>query len=247
MWRKLLSEGCVAQHINSCMKILVDDLWICLNKTKVAHGCYCCLASQTRWAQVSVLWSVNMRLSSIICSNQNTFTTSNPEVLSDLMMLSASCATFHRHNKTQPDCNILFSSVSDNTLLEDSKIIGNYTFTDNHISMIEKLCVMSILQIQLDVWHIIYSIVQSTVYAATLRSHSIVSLGSSGQSPLLVALSGNHSSQLNFTSKTNQLYLRWSTDHATNKRGFKIRYSGTSNIHLSSFVWDPFCIQIKYE
>uniref|UniRef100_A0A3B4YUQ9 CUB and Sushi multiple domains 1 n=1 Tax=Seriola lalandi dorsalis TaxID=1841481 RepID=A0A3B4YUQ9_SERLL len=28
-----------------------------------------------------------------------------------------------------------------------------------------------------------------------------------------------------FTSKTNQLYLRWSTDHATNKRGFKIRYS----------------------
>lgn len=51
--------------------------------------------------------------------------------------------------------------------------------------------------------------------------------GSSGQSPLLVALSGNHSSQLNFTSTTNQLYLRWSTDHATNKRGFKIRYSGT--------------------
>uniref|UniRef100_A0A8C5A417 CUB and Sushi multiple domains 1 n=1 Tax=Gadus morhua TaxID=8049 RepID=A0A8C5A417_GADMO len=50
--------------------------------------------------------------------------------------------------------------------------------------------------------------------------------GSSGQSPLLVALSGNHSSQLNFTSKTNQLYLRWSTDHATNKRGFKIRYTG---------------------
>nr|XP_057944796.1 CUB and sushi domain-containing protein 1-like isoform X2 [Doryrhamphus excisus] len=49
--------------------------------------------------------------------------------------------------------------------------------------------------------------------------------GSSGQSPLLVALSGNHSSQLNFTSKTNQLYLRWSTDHATNKKGFKIRYS----------------------
>ncbi|TSN48501.1 CUB and sushi domain-containing protein 1 [Bagarius yarrelli] len=47
----------------------------------------------------------------------------------------------------------------------------------------------------------------------------------SGQSPLLVALSGNHSTQLNFTSKTNQLYLRWSTDHATNKRGFKIRYT----------------------
>lgn len=65
--------------------------------------------------------------------------------------------------------------------------------------------------------------------AGVLNSYLFVSIGSSGQSPLLVALSGNHSSQLNFTSKTNQLYLRWSTDHATNKRGFKIRYSGTSN------------------
>uniref|UniRef100_A0A8D0BPV5 CUB and Sushi multiple domains 1 n=1 Tax=Salvator merianae TaxID=96440 RepID=A0A8D0BPV5_SALMN len=49
--------------------------------------------------------------------------------------------------------------------------------------------------------------------------------GSSGQSPLLVALSGNHTGQLNYTSKSNQLYLRWSTDHATSKKGFKIRYS----------------------
>ncbi|KAL2083424.1 hypothetical protein ACEWY4_021197 [Coilia grayii] len=49
--------------------------------------------------------------------------------------------------------------------------------------------------------------------------------GPCGQSPLLVALSGNHSTQLNFTSKTSQLYLRWSTDHATNKKGFKIRYT----------------------
>uniref|UniRef100_A0A670YQB1 CUB and Sushi multiple domains 1 n=1 Tax=Pseudonaja textilis TaxID=8673 RepID=A0A670YQB1_PSETE len=49
--------------------------------------------------------------------------------------------------------------------------------------------------------------------------------GSSGQSPMLVALSGNHTGQLNYTSKSNQLYLRWSTDHATTKKGFKIRYS----------------------
>ncbi|MBN3309505.1 CSMD1 protein, partial [Amia calva] len=49
--------------------------------------------------------------------------------------------------------------------------------------------------------------------------------GPSGQSPLLVALSGNHTTQLNFTSKTSQLYLRWSTDHATSKKGFKIRYT----------------------
>ncbi|XP_012879669.1 PREDICTED: CUB and sushi domain-containing protein 1-like [Dipodomys ordii] len=49
--------------------------------------------------------------------------------------------------------------------------------------------------------------------------------GSSGQSPLLVVLSGNHTEQSNFTSKSNQLYLRWSTDHATSKKGFKIRYA----------------------
>ncbi len=62
--------------------------------------------------------------------------------------------------------------------------------------------------------------------------------GPSGQSPLLVALSGNHSTQLNFTSKTNQLYLRWSTDHATSKKGFKIRYTGLLNI----FHHFMFCI-----
>ncbi|KAM6149501.1 CUB and sushi domain-containing protein 1 [Erethizon dorsatum] len=49
--------------------------------------------------------------------------------------------------------------------------------------------------------------------------------GSSGQSPLLVVLSGNHTEQLNFTSRGNQLFLRWSTDHATSKKGFKIRYA----------------------
>ncbi|XP_054557111.1 CUB and sushi domain-containing protein 1 [Talpa occidentalis] len=49
--------------------------------------------------------------------------------------------------------------------------------------------------------------------------------GSSGQSPLLVVLSGNHTEQANFTSRGHQLYLRWSTDHATSKKGFKIRYT----------------------
>ncbi|XP_036065193.1 CUB and sushi domain-containing protein 1 [Onychomys torridus] len=49
--------------------------------------------------------------------------------------------------------------------------------------------------------------------------------GSSGQSPLLVVLSGNHTEQSNFTSRSNHLYLRWSTDHATTKKGFKIRYA----------------------
>ncbi|XP_063297188.1 CUB and sushi domain-containing protein 1 [Pelobates fuscus] len=51
--------------------------------------------------------------------------------------------------------------------------------------------------------------------------------GTSGQNSPFVALSGNLTGQQNFTSKSNNVYLRWSTDHATNKKGFKIRYSAT--------------------
>ncbi|XP_036084876.1 CUB and sushi domain-containing protein 1 isoform X1 [Rousettus aegyptiacus] len=49
--------------------------------------------------------------------------------------------------------------------------------------------------------------------------------GPSGQSPLLAVLSGNHSEPSNFTSTSNRLFLRWSTDHATSKKGFQIRYT----------------------
>ncbi|XP_074185389.1 CUB and sushi domain-containing protein 1 isoform X1 [Rhinolophus sinicus] len=49
--------------------------------------------------------------------------------------------------------------------------------------------------------------------------------GPSGQSPVLAVLSGNHTQQSNFTSRGPQLYLRWSTDHATSKKGFRIRYA----------------------
>ncbi|XP_072912857.1 CUB and sushi domain-containing protein 1-like [Hemitrygon akajei] len=49
--------------------------------------------------------------------------------------------------------------------------------------------------------------------------------GPTGQSRLLIVLSGNHTGQMNLTSTGRQVHLRWSTDHATSKRGFKIRYS----------------------
>ncbi|XP_070324524.1 CUB and sushi domain-containing protein 2 isoform X1 [Odocoileus virginianus] len=49
--------------------------------------------------------------------------------------------------------------------------------------------------------------------------------GPSGQSPLLKALSGNYSAPLVVTSSSNSVYLRWSSDHAYNRKGFKIRYS----------------------
>ncbi|ELW48605.1 CUB and sushi domain-containing protein 3, partial [Tupaia chinensis] len=50
-------------------------------------------------------------------------------------------------------------------------------------------------------------------------------VGPSGQSPLLKALSGNYSAPLIVTSSSNSVYLRWSSDHAYNRKGFKIRYS----------------------
>uniref|UniRef100_A0A672UVJ0 CUB and Sushi multiple domains 2 n=1 Tax=Strigops habroptila TaxID=2489341 RepID=A0A672UVJ0_STRHB len=49
--------------------------------------------------------------------------------------------------------------------------------------------------------------------------------GPSGQSPLLLSLSGNYSAPLTVTSSGNRVYLRWSSDHAYNRKGFKIRYS----------------------
>lgn len=50
--------------------------------------------------------------------------------------------------------------------------------------------------------------------------------GPSGQSPLLLSLSGNYSAPLTVTSSGNKVYLRWSSDHAYNRKGFKIRYFG---------------------
>ncbi|XP_042194838.1 CUB and sushi domain-containing protein 1 [Callorhinchus milii] len=49
--------------------------------------------------------------------------------------------------------------------------------------------------------------------------------GPTSQSPLLIALSGNYTSPLTIVSSRNKVYLRWSSDHATNRRGFKIHYS----------------------
>ncbi|EDL30240.1 mCG115553, partial [Mus musculus] len=58
--------------------------------------------------------------------------------------------------------------------------------------------------------------------------------GPSGQSPLLKALSGNYSAPLIVTSSSNSVYLRWSSDHAYNRKGFKIRYSAVTCPDISS-------------
>ncbi|XP_034269262.1 CUB and sushi domain-containing protein 2 isoform X2 [Pantherophis guttatus] len=49
--------------------------------------------------------------------------------------------------------------------------------------------------------------------------------GPSGQSPLLLSLSGNYSAPLLVTSSGNRAYLHWSSDHAYSRKGFRIRYS----------------------
>ncbi|XP_069079880.1 CUB and sushi domain-containing protein 2 [Pleurodeles waltl] len=49
--------------------------------------------------------------------------------------------------------------------------------------------------------------------------------GPSGQSPRLMTLSGNYSAPLTVVSSGSSVYLRWSSDHAYARKGFKIRYS----------------------
>ncbi len=167
------------------------------------------------------------------------------------MMLSPWCAACLKNSKTQSDCSILFFSISGSANVHwgDCNIFGKCNFTYMHmwkkfslrLSPLSQHTIKQNYMLYIHVYTWEHVNVQYTVHNGVLQAHSFVSLGSSGQSPLLVALSGNHSSQLNFTSKTNQLYLRWSTDHATNKRGFKIRYSGTlltsAFYHPCSFLW----------
>ncbi|XP_029427966.1 CUB and sushi domain-containing protein 2 isoform X2 [Rhinatrema bivittatum] len=49
--------------------------------------------------------------------------------------------------------------------------------------------------------------------------------GTSGQSPLLIALSGNYSAPLTVSSTGNKVFLRWSSDHVYSRKGFRVRYS----------------------
>nr|DBA24038.1 TPA: hypothetical protein GDO54_011744 [Pyxicephalus adspersus] len=48
--------------------------------------------------------------------------------------------------------------------------------------------------------------------------------GPNSHYPLLISLSGDYSSTFNITSSGHEVFLRWSADHGTNKKGFRIRY-----------------------
>ncbi|XP_013926586.1 PREDICTED: CUB and sushi domain-containing protein 3-like [Thamnophis sirtalis] len=52
--------------------------------------------------------------------------------------------------------------------------------------------------------------------------------GPNSHSPLLISLSGDYTSSLNITSTGHEVFLRWSADHGTNKKGFRIRYIAIS-------------------
>ncbi|XP_075681928.1 CUB and sushi domain-containing protein 3 isoform X5 [Rhinoderma darwinii] len=48
--------------------------------------------------------------------------------------------------------------------------------------------------------------------------------GPNSHYPMLISLSGDYSSSFNITSSGHEVFLRWSADHGTNKKGFRIRY-----------------------
>ncbi|KAM6972968.1 CUB and sushi domain-containing protein 3-like [Aplochiton taeniatus] len=50
--------------------------------------------------------------------------------------------------------------------------------------------------------------------------------GPSANSPTLATLSGDLPTPFNVTTSGHQMLLRWSSDHGTNKRGFRLRYVG---------------------
>lgn len=51
-------------------------------------------------------------------------------------------------------------------------------------------------------------------------------LGPTANSPTLATLSGDLPTPFNITTSGHQFLVRWSSDHGTNKKGFKIRYVG---------------------
>ncbi|XP_032808661.2 CUB and sushi domain-containing protein 3-like isoform X1 [Petromyzon marinus] len=77
--------------------------------------------------------------------------------------------------------------------------------------------------------------------------------GQSSQSPRLLALSGDYSAPISVTSTGHQVHLRWASDQATSKKGFRIRYTAEycsipaapahgsvmsqSGGHLNSVIW----------
>lgn len=63
-----------------------------------------------------------------------------------------------------------------------------------------------------------------------------VSPGPTANSPTLATLSGDLPTPFNLTTSGHQFLVRWSSDHGTNKKGFKIRYVGEYQSMYPNFI-----------
>lgn len=60
--------------------------------------------------------------------------------------------------------------------------------------------------------------------------------GPSANDPTLATLSGDLPTPFNITTSGHQFLVRWSSDHGTNKRGFRIRYVGEYQSMYPNFI-----------
>lgn len=60
--------------------------------------------------------------------------------------------------------------------------------------------------------------------------------GPTSNSPTLATLSGDLPTPFNLTSSGHQFLVSWSSDHGTNKKGFKIRYVGEYQSMYPNFI-----------
>lgn len=72
----------------------------------------------------------------------------------------------------------------------------------------------------------------------------VSSPGPTANSPSLATLSGDLPTPFNLTTSSHQFLVRWSSDHGTNKKGFKIRYVGEYQSMYPNFIFTPI---ISYE
>lgn len=67
--------------------------------------------------------------------------------------------------------------------------------------------------------------------------------GPTPNSPTLATLSGDLPTPFNITTSGHQFLVRWSSDHGTNKKGFRIRYVGEYQSMYPNFTFYYFTIQ----
>lgn len=96
---------------------------------------------------------------------------------------------------------------------------------------------MGKLDIQLQIEQItvyLYCLIRSLCLSPLTLSWSLS--GATANSPTLGTLSGDLPAPFNLTTSGHQFLVRWSSDHGTNKKGFKIRYVGEYQSMYPNFI-----------